>query len=152
VEQAIRDQKKLVKARDVAREYLARVKGGESMAAAATAMNLPNREMGPFTRISPPLQNPPVVGAAFGLPEGALSGVIETDEGLYVIRSVKKVPADSAEFVSKLEDYRRDAIRVARQNRVRNYLAALRDAARIEDNREALYEQARNQAALPTQL
>jgi parvulin-like peptidyl-prolyl isomerase len=153
VEQAIRDEKKLVKAREIAADYLARVKGGEAMAAAATAMNLPNREMGPFPRVNPPLQNPDVVGAAFGLKEGQVSSVIETDEGLYVMKLVKHVPADSAEFTKKLEEYRRDAVRLARQNRVRNYLAALRDDAKIEDNREALYEQARNQAAtLPQQL
>ena len=153
VEQAIRDEKKVVKAREIAATYIARVKGGETMAAAATAMNLPNRDMGPFPRVNPPLQNPAVVGAAFGLKEGGLSGVIETDEGLYVLKSVKHVPADSAEFAKKLEEYRRDAVRLARQHRVRNYLAGLRDAAKIEDNREALYEQARNQAAtLPQQL
>lgn len=149
VEQAIRDEKKLVKAREVAASYLARVKGGESMAAAATAMNLPNREMGPFPRVNPPLQNPAVVGTAFGLPEGALSGVIETDEGLYVIKSVKRVPADSAEFARTLEETRSRTIRLARQERVRNYLAALRTAAKVEDNRQVLYEQARKQAALP---
>jgi parvulin-like peptidyl-prolyl isomerase len=152
VEQAIRDEKKLVKAREVAEAYLVRVKGGEAMGAAATAMNLPNREMGPFPRVNPPLQNPAVVGAAFGLREGGLSGVIETEEGLYVIKSVKHVPADSAEFTRKIEEYRRNAVRIARQNRVRNYLDALRAAAKIEDNREELYEQARNQAAtLPPQ-
>lgn len=148
VEQALQDEKKLVKAREIAATYLGRVKGGESMSAAATAMNLPNRDMGPFPRVNPPLQNPAVVGAAFGLKEGALSGVIETDEGLYVIRVLKHMPADSADFARKLEEYRRNSIRLARQNRVRNYLTALRDAAKIEDNREALYEQARNQAAV----
>lgn len=149
VEQAIRDEKKLVKARDVAQAYIDRVKAGETMAAAAAAMRLPNRDLGPFPRVNPPLQNPAVVGTAFGLPDGGLSGIIETDEGLYVVRTIKHTPADSAEFARKLEEDRRNAIRVARQNRVRNYLDALRAAAKIEDNREALYEQARNQAAQP---
>lgn len=149
VEQAIRDEKKLVKARDVAQAFIARVKGGETMAAAAAAMHLPNRELGPFPRVNPPLQDPELVGTAFALPDGGLSGVIETDNGLYVLRTMKHTVADSAEFARKLDEDRRMAIRVARQNRVRNYLDALRAQAKIEDHRAELMERARTQAAQP---
>ncbi len=151
VELAVRDEKKLVKARDIAKAFVARIDAGEKMADAAKAMNFPNREFGPFPRVNPPLQNAEVVGAAFALKPGEHTGAIETKDGIYVLQGVARTPADSAAFVAKLEEYRRDAIRAARQNRVRNYLLALREAAKIKDNRQKLYEQSRNQPALPQQ-
>ena len=38
------------------------------------------------------------------------------------------------------EKLRTDSIRRARQNRVRNYLQALKDAAKIVDNRAEIYQ------------
>lgn len=149
VELAVRDEKKLVKARELAKAFVARLDAGEKMADAAKAMSFPNREFGPFPRVNPPLQSPEVVGAAFSLKPGEHSQPIETKEGIYVLQGVAHIPADSAAFNEKLEELRRDAIRIARQNRVRNYLMALREAAKIKDNRQKLYEQSRTQAALP---
>ena len=63
------------------KDYLKRVEGGQSMADAAKAMNLPNKEFGPFSRVNPPLNNPVVVGTAFGLDVGQRSGVLDTKDG-----------------------------------------------------------------------
>ena len=60
------------------------------------------------------------------------------------IETISIVPADSAKFAKDQEKLRTDSIRRARQNRVRNYLQALKDAATIVDNRAELYQ--RNQA------
>jgi peptidyl-prolyl cis-trans isomerase D len=143
VESAVRDDKKEIKARELAQAYIARLDKGESLPDAARAMGFPNRTFGPFPRVQPPIQSGDVVGTAFALKPGAHSGAIDTPTGIYVVETLSLVPADSAAFVKDLEKFRTDAIRRARQNRVRNYIQALKDAARIVDNRAELY--ARNQ-------
>ncbi len=138
VEQAVRDDKKWARARDIAKEYLRRVENGEPMAEAAKAMGLPNREFGPFPRTNPPLTNPVVVGAAFALQPGQRSGVLDTKDGLYILQSVARQAADSVAFAKDLDQYRARTLRQVRDGRVRNYLQALRDAAKIEDHRKEL--------------
>ncbi len=140
VADAARDQKKWKAARDIAAAYLKRVEAGSSMAEAAKAMSLAHREFGPFTRINPPLTNPVVVGTAFGLKKGERSGILDTKDGLYVIAALDRVPADSAAFTKELEQYRARAINAAKQERVRNYLMALRKSAKIVDNRDKLLQ------------
>ena len=138
---AARDQKKWAAARQLAKDFLKRVEAGSSVTQAAAAMKLPHREFGPFSRINPPLTNPVVVGAAFGLKEGERSGVLDTKEGIYVIETLQHVTADSAKFAKDLEQYRARLINVAKQERVRNYLTALRKSAKIVDNRAKVLQQ-----------
>jgi peptidyl-prolyl cis-trans isomerase D len=141
VEFALRNDKKKQLVKPKAEEYLKRLANGESMAAAAKAMNLPHKEFGPFSRVNPPLTDPMVVGTAFGLEKGQRSGLLDTPEGMYVMESLERVPADSAKFVKELDEYRTKMIDMARQARVRGYLAALRQSAKIVDNRTRLREQ-----------
>jgi parvulin-like peptidyl-prolyl isomerase len=149
VEQAVRDQKKLAKAREVAKQYVARLDNGESLADAAKAMSLPSSQFGPFPRVNPPLTNPVVVGAAFGLKQGERSGILETNEGLYVIQVVGRTPADSAEFAKGLDELRARAVMAAKQERVRSYIDGLKAKATIVDRRAEVL-QANQQAQQPT--
>jgi peptidyl-prolyl cis-trans isomerase D len=136
VEGAVREQKKWDSARQIAKAYLKRLDGGATMAQAAAEMKLPNREFGPFSRLNPPLTNPIVVGAAFGLKQGERSGVLDTKEGIYVVQALDHIKADSTKFAKELDEYRARMINAAKQERVRSYLAALRKSAKIVDNRE----------------
>jgi peptidyl-prolyl cis-trans isomerase D len=147
VESAVRDEKKLVKARELAQAYISRLDQGESLPDAAKAMGFPNRQFGPFARVQPPIQSGQVVGTAFALKPGEHSGAIETPQGIYVMETLSIVPPDSAKFVKDLEKLRTDSIRRARQNRVRNYLQALKDAATIVDNRAEIYKRSQAQQA-----
>jgi peptidyl-prolyl cis-trans isomerase D len=135
VERAVREKKKWDVARGIAKDYLKRIEEGSTLEQAATAMKLPHREFGPFSRVNPPLTSPLVVGTAFGLEAGKRSGVLDTEDGLYVLKTLSHSKADSAKFVKELEQYRARSVNTARQERVRSYLAALRDAAKIVDNR-----------------
>jgi peptidyl-prolyl cis-trans isomerase D len=141
VEFVVRDQKKRALARRVAEDYLKRVGEGSTPEQAAKALNLARREFGPFTRLSPPLDIPQLVGASFGLDAGQRSGVIETKDGLYVIQTLEHIPADSAAFAKDLDAYRASTIRGLREERVRQYLAALRAQAKVVDNRDKIYQQ-----------
>ena len=112
---------------------------GESLADAAKAMNLAYREFGPFTRVNPPLTDPMVVGTAFGLDVGQRSGLLDTPEGMYVMQVLEHTKADSAKFVKELDEYRSKMIDLARQDRIRGYMGALRESAKIVDNRAKLH-------------
>jgi peptidyl-prolyl cis-trans isomerase D len=143
---AVREQKKWNAARNLAKEYLKRIEAGSSMTQAAATMKLPHREFGPFSRINPPLTNPVVVGAAFGLKAGARSGVLDTKDGIYLVETLVYTKADSTKFAKELDEYRARSINLAKQERVRNYLTALRKAAKIVDNREKVLQTSAPQA------
>lgn len=148
----VREQKKVAKAKAIAQELIQRVKGGASLKDAATALKLPNREFDPFTRTTPPLLNPKIVGTAFALPVGALSDVIDTPEGLYVITIQQHIPVDSAQFVKDTDQYRSDMIKAVRNERVREYVASLRASAKIVDRRSDLMKtNAQTEASLAAQ-
>lgn len=132
-------ERKTALAQALARDYLKRVQEGSTMEQAATALNLPYRELGPFTRIQTPVPNPVLTGAIFGLPVGTVSHILDTDDGVYVVRVIERTPADSAAFLKGLDAYRTDAIRRARQERVRNYLEALQAQAKVVDRRAGLF-------------
>jgi peptidyl-prolyl cis-trans isomerase D len=136
VASALRDQKKWNAAREIGKDYVKRLEQGSTMAQAAAAMKLPNKEFGPFSRINPPLTNPIVVGTAFGLKKGERSGVLDTKDGLYVLETLDHISADSTKFAKELDEYRARLINVAKQERVRNYLASLRKSAKVVDNRD----------------
>jgi parvulin-like peptidyl-prolyl isomerase len=103
-------------------------------------MNLAHREFGPFTRVNPPLTDPRVVGTAFGLDVGQRSGLLDTPEGLYVMQVLEHTKADSAQFVKEVDEYRSKLINLARQDRIRGYMGALRESAKIVDNRAKLQQ------------
>jgi hypothetical protein len=56
-----------------------------------------------------------------------------------VIRVIKRAAADSAEFLKKLDELRPRQINLARQDRVRNYLAALKNSAKVVDRRAQVF-------------
>jgi len=142
-----RNARKKELAKRIAEDYLKRVESGSSLAQAAEAMQLPHREFGPFSRVNPPLTDPIVVGTAFGLDEGQRSGLLDTKDGMYVMQALERIQPDSAQFAKDLDGYRSRTIQLARQDRVRGFLGALRESAKVVDNRAKLLEQ--QQAAPP---
>ncbi|MBA2626533.1 MAG: SurA N-terminal domain-containing protein [Gemmatimonadales bacterium] len=146
VESVVRDVRKREAARQVAQDYVKRVREGSKPAQAAAALRLAYREFGPFTRLSPPLDIPAIVGAAFGVEVGKQSDILDVKDGLYVVQVLDRTRADSAAFVKDLDTYRAKTVQDLRQQRVRNYLAGLRAQAKIVDNREKVLRQTQAQA------
>jgi peptidyl-prolyl cis-trans isomerase D len=136
-----RTEKKVEVARKVARDYEKRLEAGGDMGAVADSMKLPYKEFGPFSRINPPLTDPIVVGTAFGLNVGQRSGLLDTKDGIYFMKALEQTKADSAAFAKDLESYRAQMIRVAQQDRIRSYLEALRQNAKVVDDRKKVLQQ-----------
>ncbi|HEX5003997.1 MAG TPA: peptidyl-prolyl cis-trans isomerase [Gemmatimonadales bacterium] len=136
---AVVQDKKTTLAQELARNYLKRVREGSTMEQAAAALNVTHQVLGPFNRIESPVPNPVLTGAMFSLPVGTVSDVLDTQDGIYIVKVLARTPADTAAFKKGLEAYRTDAIRRARQDRARNYLAALQDQAKVVDRRATLF-------------
>ena len=136
-----RSDKKLALGRTMAKEYQKRIDAGGTLAAVADSMKLPFKEFGPFSRVNPPLTDPVVVGTAFGLDVGQRSGMLDTKDGIYFVQSLEHTKADSAKFVKELDTYRASMISAARQDRVRSYLEALRQSAKVVDDRKKVLQQ-----------
>lgn len=135
-------------AKGVADNLGKRMAEGSTLKQAATALGLPHQELGPFSRITPAIPVSRVVGAAFGIDQGKTSGAIDTEDGIYFLRVVKREPADSAEFAKSIDDFRSRQVRLATQDRVRSYLEALKKSAKVTDRRAEIY---RTEAQAATQ-
>jgi len=147
-----RDAKKWEAAKAVGAALQKRLDEGATLDMAARALGLPHQVVGPFSRVNPPFPNPTLAGTAFSLLPKQRSGIIDTPDGYYLLESIERTTADSAAFVRELDRLRDGAIRLARQERARLYLTALRENAKITDRREEIQranEQA--QAALDAQ-
>jgi peptidyl-prolyl cis-trans isomerase D len=102
-----------------------------------------------FTRLSfvPGLpQYSKVIGAAFGIPVGAVSAPIKDVSGVYVMRVERRVNADRAAFEKEIATLRRQRAQAMKQQRIRLFLEDLRKDARIEDHRKEINETARRTA------
>lgn len=136
-----RAEKKIEEARKVARDYGKHLDAGGTMAAVADSMKLPYKEFGPFSRVNPPLTDPVVVGTAFGLDVGQRSGMLDTKDGIYFMKALAHTKADSAAFTKDLDNFRAQMVRAAQQDRVRSYLEALRQNAKVVDDRKKVLQQ-----------
>ena len=136
-----RNDKKVEAARKLAREYEKQIDAGADLGAVAASMKLPYKEFGPFSRINPPLTDGVVVGTAFGLDVGQHSGMLDTNEGIYFIKVLERTKADSAAFAKEIDTYRPQMIRLAQQDRVRSDLEALRQSAKVVDDRKKVLQQ-----------
>ena len=78
------------------------------------------------------------VGAAFGLPVGAVSTPVRTREAVYVLRVDRRVDADRAKWEAQKTTQRDGMLRSLRQQRVQLFLDNLRKASKIDDHRKQI--------------
>jgi peptidyl-prolyl cis-trans isomerase D len=149
IEQELRRQKKLDLLLPNAEKISAAVAKGETLEQAAKAAGLTVQQTPEFARTTsvPGLgQATQAVGAAFGLPKGAVSQPIKSDNGVFVIRVDERVQADRAAWEKQKEDQRNRVLQGMRQQRVQQFLASLRESAEIEDHRKEIAQQNRQLA------
>ena len=146
VEAAVRAQKKVERARERVREAVERVRSGQSLAEVAAGYGTEVQQAGPFTRSDfvPALGRlTPVIGTAFGLRTGQTSGVVESNNQLYIVRLVEREDASRAEWEQQKAEQRQQVTQALAQQRWGNFLEALRQNADIEDNRRELLSDGR---------
>ncbi len=124
----------------------AKVAAAGSLESAASLMKQRIVKTQPFTRVtgSPELTNlPEAVGAAFALPLDSVSAPIRATAAVVVMRVDERKLADRAAFEAQKEMLRAQELQQARQARVREFLANLRESADIDDNRREVEASAR---------
>jgi peptidyl-prolyl cis-trans isomerase D len=78
------------------------------------------------------------VGAAFSLPVGQVSAPVKTESLVIVERVDRRVPADSAVWLAQKAQQKAQVLQGLRQQRVRDFLANIREAAKIKDHRKKI--------------
>jgi len=144
-------EKKLVDARDIARKALDAVHAGRTLDEAAASVNLKVQDAGPFTRMDfvPGLGRAnPAIGTAFGLKKGQTSDIVEAEGALFIIQQTEHTEPTRAEFDAQKADQQARIGQLLAQQRWNQYLQALKESAKITDNREKLLK--RNAAATST--
>ena len=117
--------------------------------AAAKAANLTVIKSPAFTRVEfvPGLgQFTRAIGAAFGLPVGAVSAPIRTPDGVFVLRVERRTLTDRVQFDKQMEGLQRQHLQQQRQRTLQLFRADIRKSAKIVDHRKEIYASARRQA------
>ena len=118
---------------------VARIRSGETLEDVAADLGLEVRDTGLFSRSDfvPGLgrQNA-TIGSAFGLRSGEVSEVITTPTNTFIMELVGYVPADSAAWISQRTQQRQTQVFILQQQRLQEWIDALRAAARIIDRRD----------------
>ncbi len=143
-------QKKLERERDLARQIVDQIRAGQSLDQVAATHGLQVRDAGPFTHrdFVPGLgQANAAVGTAFGLNPGQVSGVVEASDILFVVQTVEKQPANRQEFDQQKEIERTRMTQALAEQRWQQFLVALRQTAKIVDNRDKVLRPAKDTTA-----
>jgi hypothetical protein len=141
IKELIKNEKKLERAKEFGRTVLERIHQGLTVEAAAEQFHLPSSVIGPFTRTQfvPVLgRENAAVGTAFGLQPGQVSGLVEANGMLFIIQTLERNEPDRAEFAKEKAAQRGRLTQALAEQRWTDFLAALKESAKIVDNRAAL--------------
>ena len=139
IESTLLFESKMSQAQQDGQRAVARIRSGETLEDVAADLGMEIRNTGLFSRndFVPGLgrQNS-AVGAAFGLQSGEVSGVITTPTNAFILDLVGYTPADSAAWISQRIEQRQTQVFILQQQRLQEWIDALRIAARIIDRRD----------------
>ena len=143
-------EKKLEQLEPRARRVADAVKGGATLEQAAATASAEVQTTTMFTRATPvpglgSLNQ--AIGTAFGLPVGAVSGPVTTPLGVYVIRVDRRTNASREAWEAQKTEQRQNVVGRLRQQRVQEFLAGLRQSAKVEDHRRDLQRMAAQEEA-----
>lgn len=130
---------KMAQAQVDAQDVVSRVRGGGVLSNVAAELELEVRSAGPFSRndfVPGVGRQNAAIGAAFGLEPGDVSGVVATPANAYVIEVLTRTDADSTVWLAQVSQQRETAILIRQQQRLQEWIEALRAAANIRDRRD----------------
>lgn len=131
-------QEKKVEALIPRAQELSRSAASSSLETAAASANLTVETTPVFTRVTgaPGIGTfTRAVGAAFGLPVGAISAPIANDDAAIVLRVDRRVDADSSAWLIQKPLQRSQVATAMQRQRVQQFITNLRDAAKVDDRR-----------------
>ncbi len=141
VQNQIRQEKALEKARLFAANYNDQVKSGQEfnkIAANATDTRLRYNVTGLVNAgeaIPGVGKIPEFNGAAFKLNQGETSGLVSTERGFFYLHCLEKYLADEAQYTQQAEFLRKQLLSKKRSSIFQNYYDSLKEKAIIVDNR-----------------
>lgn len=145
IESTLRFDRKMEQAIVDGQAVVDRSRAGEALVNVAADLGLEVRNAGPFSRndFVPGMgrQNA-AVGASFGLPIGGLSGVVATPANAYIIEIISRTPADSIAWMGQRDQQRQTLRAIVQQQRLQEWIEALRAAAKIVDRRAEVLQPA----------
>jgi peptidyl-prolyl cis-trans isomerase D len=133
-----------------ARRITDAVVAGKTLEQAAHENGASVEKTGTFTRVSlvPGLGRlNEAIGAAFGLPVGATSGAVKTEDGVFVLRVDARVNADRAAWEAQKEQQRQQLLLRLRRQRIQDFVTALRKEADVDDRRSEVQAMTRERAS-----
>lgn len=139
IRQRLIHEKKLDMLIPKARQLSAAVAGGKTLAQAARDAGVTVQTTGMFTRATPVAglgQATEAVGAAFGLPLGAVSEPVKSEDGVFVLHVDRRVQADKQAWQAQKKTQRDQVTQALRRQRVQEFLASLRQSADVVDHRK----------------
>ena len=152
IERTLRLERKLQSALTQAEEA---ARAGGTLEEIAARLEAEIEESPPFSRSDfvPGLgrQNA-VIGTAFGLESGQLSGVVEANGRAFIMEVAERIPADSTAWEEQKVIQRAMVGGTLGQQRLDQWIASLRERARVVDRRREVFraqEEAANQMPLP---
>ena len=131
--------KKVDAAMEEAAAMVAEIRLGRPLAEVAREIGLEVRDAGPFARDTfvPGLgRYNAAVGTAFGLDIGEVSDPVQANQNAFVIERTGSEAADSLAWTQQIDLQRAQSVNAIRQQRLNQWIDALREVADIVDRRE----------------
>ena len=143
IEQFLRLEKKVEMAKLEAEGLVAQARAAGSLEVLEGRDQLTVAEAGPLARVEffPGLgyQNK-AVGAAFGLEIDEISDPVVTNNNVFLIQALEKIEADSLAWDEGKALQRAQGVFSVQQQRLDQWVAAMREAADIDDRREQVFQ------------
>ncbi len=140
----LRVQKKVERAQEEAREYAEALRNGTlTFDELLEEPGIRVEETEPFTRtdfVAGLGQQNRVIGTAFGLSEGQISHPVTTQDNVFLLEALERVPADREEWEMQRDIQRAVMVEQIRQERLDQWLTGLRANVRIDDRRQEVFE------------
>jgi peptidyl-prolyl cis-trans isomerase D len=150
IRRIVLNRKKIDYVEPRARRITDAVVSGRTLEQAAQENGVTVEKTGMFTRVSlvPGLGRlNEAVGTAFGLPVGATSGPVKTEDGVFVVRVDARVNADRAAWETQKAQQRQQLLLRLRRQRIQDFVTALRKEADVDDRRGEVQALTRERAS-----